>query len=185
MMTRLYHLPYWIVRLIAIGLLSACGQNAQAPASLQPPPPISEQDECHVCGMFISGFPGPKAQAFIRGRQQPVKFCSTVELFSWLLQPDTTAMVQIAYVQDMQDANWAQPQAHPFIAAAQAYYVFGHSLPGAMGPTLASFANAAAAEKFQQRFGGQILRFSDINLSLLAQSSADNQPTRLTPHRHE
>ena len=31
--------------------------------------PLSASDECHVCGMRITHFPGPKGQAFIKRAQ--------------------------------------------------------------------------------------------------------------------
>jgi copper chaperone NosL len=36
---------------------------------------------------------------------------------------------------------------------------------GAMGPTLASFANSKAAEGFAAQFGGQVKAFADITMS--------------------
>jgi len=45
--------------------------------------------------------------------------------------------------------------------------VAGHRLPGAMGPTLASFARRAEAEAFARAHGGRVLAYDEITLELL------------------
>ena len=122
-------------------------------------------DECHFCGMEISNFSGPKAQAFIHHRESPLKFCSTIELFSWLLQPDTRAILHSAYVHDMGAAgSWDKPSDDDYVNTLDAWYVVEHSQLGAMGPTLASFQKKQAAEDFIQQYGGHLLRFNDIDI---------------------
>lgn len=131
---------------------------------------ISAADECHVCGMEIINYPGPKAQAFIRHQDTPLKFCSTVDLFGWLLQPDTPAILHSAYVHDMGAASaWNKPSDEHFVNVQQAWYVIGHNKSGAMGPTLASFQEKQAAEEFIKQQGGRILHFDEIDLELLAE----------------
>src|SRR5690606_8119875 len=101
--------------------------------------PIVPGDECEVCGMLIDGFPGPKGQAFIRQRSAPLKFCSTVDLWSWMLQPEIEGVLEAAYVHDMTAVDWERPDDDRYVDARAAWYVAGHSQRGAMGPTLASF----------------------------------------------
>ena len=131
---------------------------------------ISAGDECHICGMEITNFPGPKAQAFIRHQNTPLKFCSTIELFSWLLQPDTPAILHSAYVHDMgASPSWEKPSDEHYVNAQQAWYVIDHGQLGAMGLTLASFQQKQAAEKFIKRYGGRVLSYKAIDLDLLAE----------------
>jgi copper chaperone NosL len=150
-------------------LVSGCDKSEQATFSPELKA-ITADDECHVCGMEIINYPGPKAQAFIRHQDTPLKFCSTVDLFGWLLQPDTPAILHSAYVHDMGAATtWRKPSDEHFLDVRQAWFVIGHNKPGAMGPTLASFQEKQAAEKFIKQQGGRILRFNDIDLELLAE----------------
>lgn len=159
-----------ILTLLLIGSLfiSACNKTEQHTRTLTPTP-ITSGDECHVCGMIIHNFPGPKGQAFIRHHDQPLKFCSTVDLFSWLLQPETAAVLQAAFVHDMGAApSWQHPSDAHYVKVSEAWYVVGHDLSGAMGHTLGSFRNKQDAQSFIKQHGGRLLRYSDINLDLLA-----------------
>lgn len=154
--------------LLASLSLTACDNNRQDTA-LPKPVKISAGDECHLCGMIIARFPGPKGQAFVRHHAQSLKFCSTVDLFSWYLQPDTAAIIRVAYVHDMGAApSWDRPSDEHYVDIRAAWYVAGHDQPGAMGHTLASFKHRRAAEAFIRQHGGRLLSFEDIDLALLA-----------------
>lgn len=150
-------------------IVSGCDKSDQ-PSFSQILKTISAGDECHVCGMEIIGFPGPKAQAFVHHQNTPLKFCSTIELFAWLLQPDTKAILHSAYVHDMGAADsWDKPSDEHYVNAHQAWYVVGHSRLGAMGLTLASFQKKQDAENFIELYGGRLLNFNAIDLGLLAE----------------
>ena len=76
----------------------------------------------------------------------------------------------VAYVHDMGRAPaWDKPGDEDYVVADQAWYVIGHDMSGAMGPTLASFKEEAAARAFMQQHGGRLLRHEEINLSVLAE----------------
>ncbi len=153
---------FWILLLLALG---GCGEQQQA--GPRPPVPFHDGDECHVCGMLIARFPGPKGEAWVRGGARPLKFCSTRELFGWLLQPDSAALAEAVYVHDMAQNDWQHPDDTRLVDARKAWYVVGSDLKGAMGPTLASFARREDAEAFAGRHGGRIIRYQDITLDLL------------------
>lgn len=162
------HLSLWTL-LLWLMLLTGCGQNADQTAAIRELKPIAAGDECHVCGMLISGFPGPKGQAFIHNRTESLKFCSTVDLFNWLLQPETPGVLDVAYVQDMTAADWKNTAKAEYVDVRNAWYVIGHDQRGAMGPTLASFATQAAAEDFVRQHSGRVLTYAQIDLEVLAQ----------------
>jgi len=147
--------------------LNGCEKSEQAAKPL-PPVAINPGDECHVCGMTIDRFPGPKGEAYVRGASKPFKFCSTRDLFSWWLQPENKIAATSVYVHDMGKTSWKHPSDKDFVDARSAWYVIDQPLPGAMGPTLASFAHKADAEAFVHKHGGRLLRFQDITLELLA-----------------
>ncbi len=155
-----------VLAVTALGL-AGCGKSPETRPA-RTPEPIAAGDECHVCGMIIARFPGPKGEAFVRGQKHALKFCSTRDLFTWLLQPETAAVVQEVYVHDMSAGTWAHPDDSAFIDARAAFYVVGSDAMGAMGPTLASFRTEEEAKAFIAKHGGRIARYKDITLKLLS-----------------
>ena len=147
-------------------LLTGCSGERE-PTSLAAPQPIDAGDSCHVCGMLVKGFAGPKGEAFMNGRHSALKFCSTMDLFSFVLQPENETQLSHAYVHDMSTVPWEKPSDDAFILATDAWYVVGQDQPGAMGHTLASFGKREAADAFRQQHGGEVIAYADITLELL------------------
>lgn len=145
-------------------LLTACGEAEQRVQTLAPTA-FHLSDECHVCGMVIADFPGPKGQAVAPGGVK--KFCSTAEMIGWWLQPENRHLQARLYVHDMGRSVWDQPDDQHLIEASSAYYVAGTRLKGAMGVVLASFADEQAAHELATREGGRVLRFEEIDLDVL------------------
>ncbi|MDR9436998.1 MAG: nitrous oxide reductase accessory protein NosL [Thiohalophilus sp.] len=166
----------------ALLLLSGCDSGNES-AQTHKPVPISNGDECHVCGMTIHNHPGPKGQAFIRNNSTPFKYCSTRDLFSHILQPEVRSRITQIYTHDMGSTTWESPDNSAFTDARQAWYVIHHPMTGAMGPTLASFAEKAAAEEFIAEHGGEVVRFEDITLELVANLTMGNE-TMADSHQH-
>lgn len=150
-------------------LLGGCGPSSQT-GSVVGPAALEHGDECHLCGMLIERFAGPRGELAVQGDATPRKFCSTRDLFAFALQPENRDRIQAIYVHDMGRNDWASPSPDPtaFTDARTAWYVAGHDLDGAMGPTLASFADRPAAEGFVTKHGGRVLAYKDITLALIA-----------------
>ena len=146
-------------------LLGGCGEAEQA-ASLDPVA-FHGEDECHVCGMVIADFPGPKGQAVEKDGVR--KFCSAAEMLGWWLQPENRVLDLRLYVHDMAQGSWQQPDDTRLVDATVAYYVTDVPLQGAMGAVLATFANEQDAARLAERHGGSVLRFADINQGVLQQ----------------
>lgn len=159
---------FGLVLLLALGL-AACGESQQPAASLDPVA-FHDGDECHVCGMVISDFPGPKGEAVTAGGVK--KFCSAAEMLGWWLQPENRGRDMKLYVHDMGRSVWEHPDDSQLIDATSAYYVIGTPLKGAMGAVLASFAEEGAAQKLAAEHGGRVLRFEEIDQALLQQAAA-------------
>lgn len=176
--TRASHVLIGAVLLLG---LAGCNEAEQSEQRLDPVTFHSE-DECHVCGMVISDFPGPKGQAVEKGGVR--KFCSTAEMLGWWLQPENRMMDAKLYVHDMGRSTWEQPNDEYLIDATSAYYVAGTSLKGAMGAVLATFADEAAANALAEEHGGRVLRFDDIDQSVLQQSSGVHHGTSDPQHAH-
>ncbi|UVO18852.1 nitrous oxide reductase accessory protein NosL [Stutzerimonas stutzeri] len=169
-MNRLYHHGIRALLLLALGLgLAACGEKEEVKQTLDPVA-FHENDECHVCGMVISDFPGPKGQAVEKGGVK--KFCSTAEMLGWWLQPENKLLDAKLYVHDMGKSQWEHPDDAYLIDATSAYYVIGTSLKGAMGASLATFSDEAAAQKLAAEHGGRVLRFEQIDQALLQEAAS-------------
>ena len=159
--------PLFFLLILLLGLpLIACEQDKQTKPTQQAEA-IADHEECHLCGMQINHFAGPKGQVFGHGQVHSIKFCSTLDLFSWALQPENQARMSALYVHDMTQGHWEKPHDNPFIDAKTAWYVWGHKAKGAMGKTLASFATKEAAEQFSQENGGKVYRYGEVSLELL------------------
>lgn len=159
----------WLAVVVLAGLaVSGCDHGTSLPA--QPPVAIGKNDTSVSCGMLIRNSPGPRAEAYLEGRRQPLKFGSTRDFFAWILQPEHRLRLQHLYVQDSARIDWEHPvdAAASFIDARTAYYVAWQTLPGMMGPTFASFASRDKALAFTRAHGGEVLRFADVTPELAA-----------------
>lgn len=146
--------------LAALGLAGACSrQDGTAVAAA--PQPIGAQASCSLDGMLLADYPGPKGQILYRGEPEVHWFCDTTEVLNTLLRPEQVRPLVGAWVQDMALADWERPQGH-WVDARKAHYVLGSRRHGSMGPTAASFAEAAAAAAFVQQWGGRALAFGAI-----------------------
>jgi len=146
--------------------LIACGDNKQQ-AMLKKAVAIESADECHLCGMMIKEFPGPKGELYKKETDKVQKFCSTRDMFSYYLDPENKRNVAQLFVHDMSKTPWDAPNDNYFIDAKKAWYVAGSKKMGAMGKTLASFAKKEDAIAFSKQFGGKILSFDEITLDVL------------------
>lgn len=153
--------------LLSVALLSACGGQSDKEAMVHKAVAIEQGEECHLCGMIIGNFPGPKGEAYSSTTDNVEKFCSTRDLFSFILQPENKRQIREVYVHDMSKTNWDKPSDEKFIDAREAWFVIGSSKKGAMGKTLGSFSDKADAEVFIQEFGGKLYRFDEITIDIL------------------
>ncbi|ART80692.1 nitrous oxide reductase accessory protein NosL [Oceanisphaera avium] len=156
------------LRLIAVALfslwLAGCDQDPTQRTSAEPIA-FHSDDECHVCGMIITNWPGPKGE-ILAGTDEVYKFCSTVDMLSWWLQPENNNRAADIYVHDMTSTPWDSPEDEHLINATEAWYVMGSSQMG-MGPTLASFSSQEAANDFSEQYNGEVLAWADLDLEVL------------------
>lgn len=151
-----------ILIVISFSLLAACGEQQQQQVIHQAQA-IESSDECHLCGMLITNFAGPKGELYRKDRADKVhKFCSTRDMFSFYLDPENKRNVTTIYVHDMSKMPWDEPNDGYFIDARTAWFVTGSEKTGAMGKTLASFSKQTDAQAFAVEFGGEVLEFSQV-----------------------
>lgn len=162
----------WVLACMAAVMLAGCSGSEEQVAKAPDPVHFESGDECHVCGMVITNFPGPKGQAFTEREQDVRKFCSTKDMFAWFLQPENVNRDHTLYVHNMAQAEWASPDDTQLINAREAFYVANSERQGAMGPTLASFATREEADTFAAEHGGEVLAFADITIDHLSAGMA-------------
>lgn len=105
--------------------------------------PITDQDQCHSCDMWITKYPGPKAEIVTKSGHV-YKFCSTKCMTCTLLRLGESDKIAGIWVNDMVGNDWEHPDA-TFIDAKTAWYVQGSSRKATMGKSLASFSTEEAA----------------------------------------
>lgn len=161
--------PSLLILLVSIILLAGCADK-DGPQTRLAPAELTDTDQCHLCGMIIEDFPGPKGELALKTDSQVRKFCSNRDMFAFYLQPENRQRLSVIYVHDMAKSPWAHPDDDYFIDARNAYYVYGSSKQASMGTALASFGSKAAAAEFADAFGGRQISFNDITVELLQQS---------------
>lgn len=155
-----------LITVMLMTFLSACSENSTQQQTIHNAVAMEEEDECHLCGMLITRFDGPKGEVFRKEQGETVyKFCSTRDMFSYYLDPENTRNVSQMMVHDMSKMPWGSDSIDDkyLIDAKTAWYVIGSSKKGAMGKTLASFSLQTDAQAFADEFGGKVLNFTDIN----------------------
>jgi len=155
---------------IVVTSLMSCSDNTEQRQVLHQAVAMESSDECHLCGMLITRFGGPKGEVFRKELgDQVFKFCSTRDMFSYYLDPENKRNVAQMLVHDMSKMPWGSDSIDDkyFIDAKVAWYVAGSDKTGAMGQTLASFSQQNDAIAFAKEFGGQVLSFKGVNFETL------------------
>ena len=159
-------IKHYIAAALVSLAIAGCSSEKKEEATL-PDISFERADECHLCGMIIEGFPGPKGVATGKTDTHVRKFCSTRDLFSYYLDPENKRNVKFLLVHDMSESPWDSPDDEKFIEASNAWFVVGSSMKGAMGKTLASFSKENIATAFAKEHGGKVYRLDDITLDTI------------------
>ncbi len=162
-------------------LLMACGHgehDADTHSGIQ----IDGHDRCHMCGMMVKQYPGPKGSVLLKSVDNSPKFCSTRDMFIFALQPENKRQIESMWVHDMATTGWEEPDDAHFINAKKAWYVYGSNRKAVMGPAIAPFSSLDAAEKFVQQYGGAVFEYEQIDLSLLSESDHERKHGHMHNH---
>lgn len=173
-----------VVALLA-GLAWLSGCDRRAPAAPPPPPAEVQADAVgHYCGMLLVDHEGPKGQVHLSSRDKPVWFSSVRDTIAFLRLPEEPRDIAAVYVNDMGRATeWAQPGPGTWTDARQAWFVIESDMRGGMGaPEAVPFADRGAADAFQARHGGRVLRLADIpDAYVLGPVDLGSQPGATAP----
>lgn len=171
----------------ALALLALVGCDEQKTAAAPPPPhELSADAVGHYCGMNVLEHPGPKGQIILASRAEPVWFSSARDAFAFTLLPEEAKDIRAIYVSDMARApSWEAPGAGNWVEARSAYFVIGSDMRGGMGAAeTAPFSERAAAERFAERHGGQVVSFTDMPADYVLGAAGQGEAADGGGHQH-
>ena len=151
---------------LAAVLLAGCGDETSK--KTYSPVPFTKHDRCHLCGMVLAQYEGPKAQLIIKGAEDtPLMFCSGRDAFTYALQPENQRRLLAFFIHDLGKTSWETPAADALVPAASAMYVYGHGREGVMGDEPVAFTEKSRADAFIAKWGGQVYKYEEITLKRL------------------
>lgn len=156
-----------VKKLVAIILTIA--SLASGPASAQTveniaAKPIAESERCPVCGMYPAKYSKWHAQIVFKNGEH-TSFDSAAEMFRFLNNMKKYDNKHIAadiakiFVPAYNTGDW--------LDAKQAFYIAGSKAKGPMGNDFPAFAKQEDANRFIQKFGGNVLGFEQVTPALL------------------
>ena len=149
---------------LALLLLLSSASRAE-PGPIQVPSP-SRSDTCPVCGMFVAKY-SEWAATVLYDDGHAHHFDGAKDLFKYLL--DLPRYAPGHRVEQISAIAVTEYYGLKRIDARSAWYVIGSDVLGPMGHELVPLASEADAQAFlQDHQGGEIVRFADITLQMLA-----------------
>lgn len=124
---------------------------------------VSDQDRCHVCGMFVGKYPEWITQAKLSDGRV-VMFDGPKDMLVYFFNPEeygaAGAQVTDIVVKDYYTQEW--------IDGRKALYVTGSDVYGPMGKEFIPMSSRAAAENFLKDHHGQkIIAFDEITSEIV------------------
>jgi nitrous oxide reductase accessory protein NosL len=174
---------------LAVGLAGCLTDDGSDGAEADAPDPVTltQADQCELCGMVIPNHPGPVAEIFYADRQpsgheNPARFCSTWEAFSYDFDRRDRDWERTAfYVTDYSTVDYdlisdagdtllsTHVEASAFAAATAVTFVVGSEVKGAMGRDLIGFSDREDAKSFQREHGGELATLDEITEATVGQ----------------
>jgi copper chaperone NosL len=156
-----------IASLAMLLFIVACSKSNE-PTDIKPIK-LDRSISCAVCGMIPVDFPGAKGQIHYSSGKVD-SFCSTLDMFTFYLQPDRPKNISAVFVNDMGKADdWYHPEGH-WINGIEAHYVLGGDIMGPMGEALVPFSELSDARSYVEDHGGKVARFDDVEMGMLRPS---------------
>jgi copper chaperone NosL len=147
---------------LAVLALAACKEDV----AKAPPPPVELNSAAlsFFCQMNVLEHGGPKGQIHLEGYPAPLFFAQVRDLVAYLKSPERDARITAVYVSDMgQAASWDDLGQNNWILAEDAQFIIGANVAGGMGaPEIVPFGDAISAAPFLNKYGGQLLPFTEI-----------------------
>ncbi len=156
------------IQLLVLLLFMAACSKSDKPVDIKPIK-LDRSISCAVCGMIPVDFPGAKGQIHYSSGKVD-SFCSTLDMFTFYLQPDRPKNISAVFVNDMGKADWFHPEGH-WINGKETHYVLGGDVMGPMGEALVPFSELSVARGYVEDHGGKIARFDDVEMNMLRPSN--------------
>ena len=176
-------LSTWLLVLIT-GLFSGCLEKEVA--ELPPPALLTDDAIGYYCNMTVTEHQGPKGQIRLKNLDNPVWFSSVRDTIAFTLLPEEPKSIDAIYVTDMsKESAWENPEGNDWIEISSAYFVMGSTKNGGMGaPEPVPFSTRETAEKFAEKFGGNVVTYADIpESSILGPVEIGSTQTNEDPDR--
>ena len=144
--------------------LAACGVDAPEHAAAPHEPVPIGSHEGAVCGMVVREQSAPRAQVAHRDGERAF-LCSIGDLLAYLQVPSPHGAPEAVLVEAMdpaEDPLEIHLGEHPWIAAAEAYYVVGIPRRSIMGEPVLVYRSADEAAEVARRPGARVLRFAEL-----------------------
>lgn len=167
---------------VAAAVAGCLGDGTTAPDPIS----LAGSLQCDVCGMVIGKHPGPNGQVFFaengpEGHDPPARFDSLKQcLFPYLMEREQLGWDPTAvYVTDYSAVDYdvttdggktfisSHTTPESFALANDRYFVVESDVEGAMGPDFLPFSDEADARSFSDEYGGEVLRFDEIDESVV------------------
>jgi copper chaperone NosL len=168
--------------LLVLTLLAAC--DDQAPTSRPPPVEVTENAVGHYCGMLLAEHAGPKGQAHLRSRSEPIWFSSARDALIFTRLPEEPRDIAAVYVSDMVKAgSWERPQPDGWVEVNDAWFVIDSDRRGGMGgPEAVPFSREDAAMAFAAEHGGRLVRLAEVPDAYLLDPGAPDEESGHATH---
>jgi len=163
-------------------LLAACLEEEAGP--LPEAQTLTRDAQGHFCRMIVMDHPGPKAQVFLEGTDDPVWFPAVRDMFAFTMLPGESRTIRALYVSDTGAApSFDKPDPEVWVLAREAHYVLGSGRSGGMGQEEAvPFAEREAAEAFARRHGGRVVGFDEVPADWVFAAPADDARPDISHH---
>ena len=152
--------------LVLIALLTPLALAACKEEQAAAPDPVELTDVAlsYFCQMNVAEHGGPKGQIHLQGYPAPIFFAQVRDLVAYVKSPERDADIIAIYVSDMSVApSWQNPGTTNWISAEDATFVVESNVAGGMGaPEIVPFGDAAGAETFILKYGGNAVTLNDI-----------------------
>ena len=154
--------------------LAACEDKSEVAAPA--PQALTREAIGHYCNMIVADHKGPKGQIFLSGEAAPIWFSSVRDTIAFTMLPDEPKNIAAIYVTDVGRASWDSPEPDTWIEARSAWYVIGSDRRGGMGaPEVVPFADKAAAARFAETHGGEVVAFTEIPQTAILTAEAAHE----------
>jgi len=126
----------------------------------------------HICAndsMILLDYKGPKAQILWKDNTRSY-YCEVREAFYETTDKIKQKNIKAFFVQNFSNTEWGS-YIDKWMYAKDAYYIIDSNMDGAMGITYVPFDNIDNAKKFLKIYGGELIKYENINKKTLNNSS--------------